>query len=115
MRLDLCVAQAINSDLDIVEALPIVTEMPIEKIEPNVRLFVQEIQGELCRAIRLGGEECLQRGDAAGLCVTCLEAGVSLPPHMLLKMCETIVALYPTKVSILNTARGPIYLVQMTV
>ena len=93
MTIDACIAHAIHSDLDIVEALPEVHDIPVEELETYVEKYVLRIQESLYNVISDQGDKYLRAKDPAGLCATCLESGVSLPPHMLLKMCQTIVNL----------------------
>src|SRR6185369_9056575 len=93
MSIDACIAHAIHSDLDIVEALPEVTEIPVEELEPFVERFVVSVQETMRHVIQSRGEKYLLSKDPAGLCATCLEAGLNLPPAMLLKMCRTIMQL----------------------
>jgi len=93
MSLDACIAHAIHSDLDIIEALPEVHDIPVEELEPYIEKYVVEVQSSLRDIIQDRGEPYLRCKDAAGLCATCLEAGILLPPAMLLKMCQTILQL----------------------
>ena len=115
MTLDACIAHAIHSDLDIVEALPEVHDLPVEDLEVYVEKYVLTIQESLYNVILNRGDKYLQSKDAAGLCATCLEAGVSLPPHMLLKMCQTIMNLSQLDAKfILDTEEGTsLYYVKM--
>jgi len=93
MSIDAAIAHAIHSDLDILEALPEVHDIPVEELEPYIERFVVQVQEALYNVIAEAGEQYLRSKDAAGLCATCLEAGVSLPPAMLLRMCQTIMQL----------------------
>ena len=93
MSIEACIAHAIRSDLDIMEALPEVQEVPVEDLEPFVERYVVQVQESLKNIILERGEPFMRSSDAAGLCATCLEAGVTLPPAMLLKMCRTIMQL----------------------
>ncbi|MDD4319115.1 MAG: hypothetical protein PHW10_02210 [Candidatus Peribacteraceae bacterium] len=93
MTIEACIAHAIRSDLDIMEALPEVTDIPVEELEPYVERYVVKVQESLRNVIAHCGEPYLRSRDAAGLCATCLEAGVSIPASMLLKMCQTILQL----------------------
>jgi hypothetical protein len=93
MTIDACIAHAIHSDLDIIEALPEVNNIPVEELELYVEKYVLRVQESLYNVIIARGERYLRSKDAAGLAATCLEAGVALPPHMLLKMCQTILNL----------------------
>src|SRR5438046_1485861 len=93
MTLDACIAHAIHSDLDILEALPEVPDIPLEQLEPYIEHYVLEIQQSLYSVITAQGEVYLRSKDAAGLCATCIDAGISLPPHLLLRMCQTILQL----------------------
>lgn len=93
MTIEACIAHAIHKDLDILEALPDVYEMPIEDLEPHIDGYIQNLQQSLVKTIKTLGEPYIKSKDAAGLCITCLRAGVSLPPEMMLKMCHTILQL----------------------
>jgi hypothetical protein len=116
MTLDACIAHAIHSDLDIVEALPEVHDLPVEDLELYVEKYVLGIQESLYNVILARGEKFIRSKDSAGLCATCLEAGVSLPPHMLLKMCQTIMNLSQLDAKfILDTEGGTsLYYVRLT-
>ena len=93
MTIDACIAHAIHSDLDILEALPEVEYVPVKELEIYVEKFVLTVQESLRNVIVHRGEKYLRSKDSAGLCATCIEAGVALPPGMLLKMCQTIMNL----------------------
>ncbi len=93
MSIEACIAHAIHKDLDIMEALPEVYDLPFEELEDHIEGYIRTLQQEMSTAIKQLGEPFLKAKDAAGLCVTCLRAGVSLPPEMLLKMCHTILQL----------------------
>ena len=93
MTIDACIAHAIHSDLDILEALPEVEYVPVEELETYVERFVLTVQESLRNVITHRGEPYLRSKDAAGLCATCIESGISIPPGMLLKMCQTIMNL----------------------
>ena len=117
MSIDACIAHAIHSDLDIVEALPEVADLPVEELESYVERFVLNVQEALYNVIADHGEPYLRSKDAAGLCATCLDAGVSLPPPMLLRMCQTIVGLLELDAKfILDTDEGKtLYYVKMAI
>ncbi len=93
MTIDACIAHAIHSDLDILEALPEVEYVPVEELETYVERFVLTVQESMRNVIVNRGDRYLRSQDAAGLCATCIECGVALPPGMLLKMCQTIMNL----------------------
>lgn len=93
MTLEACIAHAIHKDLDVLEAMPEVYELPVEELEQQIDTFIHDVQQKLVNTIKSLGEPYMKAKDAAGLCVTCLRAGVSLPPEMLLKMCHTILQL----------------------
>lgn len=93
MTIDTCIAHAIHKDLDIVEALPEIQDLPVEQLEPYVEQYVSQMHESLCNVIRDSGEKYLRSQDSAGLCAIVLESGVALPPRMLLKMCQTIIQL----------------------
>ena len=117
MTLDACIAHAIHSDLDIIEAIPEVQELAVEELEPYIERYVVEVQNSLREVIQDRGEPYLKCKDAAGLCATCLEAGVMLPPAMLLKMCQTILQLLTIDARfILDTEDGKsLYYVKLAV
>ncbi len=116
MTIDACIAHAIHSDLDIVEALPDVNAIPVEDLENYVERFVVTVQDSLYKVIAKKGDPYIRSKDAAGLCATCLESGVALPPHMLLKMCQTIMHLAQLDAKfILDTDEGKsLYYVRMS-
>lgn len=94
MNIESCIAHAINSDLDVLAAFPELEDLPIDELESTVERYVRDIQTSLQAVILRKGDQYLRAKDAAGLCATCLHAGV-LPqrPQMLLQICQTIVQL----------------------
>ncbi|MEK7590835.1 MAG: hypothetical protein AAB489_01345 [Patescibacteria group bacterium] len=117
MSIDACIAHAIHSDLDVLEALPEVHDIPVDDLEPYIERFVVNVQESLYNVIMDYGEPYLRSKDAAGLCATCLEAGISLPPGMLLRMCQTIMQLSELDAKfILDTDEGAsLYYVKMVI
>ena len=117
MSIEACIAHAINSDLDILEALPEVHDLPVEELEPYIERYVVEIQSSLRTVIQSQGEQFMLSNDAAGLCATCLESGIELPPAMLLQMCRTILQLTSVEARfILDTEDGKsLYYMKMEV
>lgn len=117
MSIETCVAHAIHKDLDIVEALPEVQDLPVEQLETYVERYVVEIQESLCLVIEAKGDSYLRSKDAAGLCAACMESGIGLPPRMLLRMCQTIIQLTTLDARfILDTPEGAsLYYVRMAV
>ncbi len=93
MSIDACIAHAIHSDLDILEVLPELKGMPVESLEPYIENYILTVQQEFRSVIVDTGDKFLRSRDAAGLCATCMEAGIGIPPKMLLKMCQTILQL----------------------
>jgi len=93
MSIDACIAHAIHSDLDILEARPELSNLPVEELEPYIERFIVQTQEEIRGVISDKGGEFIKRKDPAGLCAACLASGVGLPPGMLLKMCQTILQL----------------------
>lgn len=93
MTIETCIAHAIHKDLDIIEALPEVQELPVEQLENYVERYVLQVQESLRDVIEAKGDAFLRSKDAAGLCAACMEGGVGLPPRMLLRMCQTIIQL----------------------
>lgn len=116
MSIETCIAHAIHKDLDIVEALPEIQDIPVEQLEPYVEEYVMRIQQTMYGIIRAKGESYLRAKDAAGLCAACLDSGVSLPPRMLLRMCQTILQLSTIDAKfILDTEDGKsLYFVKLT-
>ena len=107
MTLEACIAHAIHSDLDILEALPEIHDLPVEELETYIEHYVLRIQENLYRVIKEAGEVFIKAQDAAGLCATCLDKGVTLPPTILLKMCKTILELSTVEAQfILDTEDG---------
>ncbi len=93
MTIEACIAHAIHKDLDILEAMPTVYELPMEELENQIDTYIQTLQQNLVQTIKTLGEPYIKAKDAAGLCITCLRAGVLLPPEMMMKMCQTILQL----------------------
>jgi len=93
MSIDACIAHAIHSDLDILEVLPELKGMPVESLEPYIENYILTVQQELRGVITDRGDRYLRSKDAAGLAATCMDAGIGIPPKMLLKMCQTILQL----------------------
>lgn len=117
MNLDACIAHAIHSDLDILEALPQVHDLPMEELEPFIEHYVVEVQNTLRENIQRRGEPFIRCKDSAGLCATLLQAGITIPASMLLRMCQTIMQLMELDARfILDTDDGKsLYFVKMTV
>jgi len=115
MSIETCIAHAIHKDLDILEALPEIQDIPVEQLELYVERYVTEIQQSLLKVIKVKGDPYIRSKDAAGLCATILESGVGLPPRMLLKMCQTILQLSAMEAKfILDTDAGKsLYYVKM--
>jgi hypothetical protein len=117
MTIEACIAHAIHTDLDILEALPEVRNVPLEELETYVEQYVLSVHDSLYQVITEKGEPYLRSHDAAGLCATCIEGGVELPPRLLLRMCQTILQLSELDARfILDTEEGKsLYYVKMTV
>lgn len=93
MSIDACIAHAIHADLQILDVLPELKGMPVESLEPYIENYILTVQQEMRQVIVNRGDKFLRSKDAAGLCATCMEAGIGIPPKMLLKMCQTILQL----------------------
>ena len=93
MSIDACIAHAIHSDLDILEVLPELKSMPVESLEPYIENYILTVQQDLRKVIVNRGDRFIRSKDAAGLCATCMESGIGIPPKMLLRMCQTIMQL----------------------
>lgn len=107
MTLDACIAHAIHSDLDIMEALPEVHELAVEELEPYIEQYVTKVHQAIHYAIIEEGDLYIRSKDPAGLCSTIQQAGVGLPTRMLLKMCHTIIDLLEVEAKfILDTDDG---------
>lgn len=116
MSIDACIAHAIQSDLDILEAFPEIQEIPVDELEAYIERYILTMQRALRQVIREQGEKFLRSKDAAGLCATCLEAGISLPAPMLLKMCQTIVQLTALDAKlVVDTDNATLYYVKMSI
>jgi hypothetical protein len=115
MSIETCIAHAIHKDLDIIEAIPEVQDLPVEQLESYVEHYILKVQESLCNVIEAKGDSYIRSKDAAGLCAACLESGVGLPPRMLLRMCQTIVQLTTLDARfILDTPEGKtLYYVRM--
>jgi len=117
MSIEACIAHAIHNDLDILEVLPEVHELPVEELEVYIERYVIHVQESMHRVIVNHGDPFLQARDAAGLCATCLDAGISLPAPTMLKMCQTILQLHTLDAKfILDTEDGAsLYYMKMDV
>lgn len=117
MSIEACIAHAIHKDLDIIEALPDVYELPVEQLEQHIDSYIHHLQQSMVKAIKTLGEPYIKAKDAAGLCVICLRAGVTLPPEMMLKMCQTILQLNAIEARfIADDAEGSsIYYMKLTI
>lgn len=93
MSIDACIAHAIHSDLDILEVLPELKGMPVESLEPYIENYILTVQQEMRQVIASRGDQYIRAKDAAGLCATCMDSGIGIPPKMLLRMCQTILQL----------------------
>ena len=114
MTIEACIAHAIQTDLDIIEALPEVQEIPVEELETYVERYVRNVQRSILHIIEDQGEQFLRSKDAAGLCATILERGINLPPKMLLKMCQTIIQLTTIDAELVLECEGKsLYYVKM--
>ncbi len=117
MTIEACIAHAIHKDLDIIEALPEVYDLPMEQLEQHIDNYIRKLQQDLVHTIKSLGEPYLKAKDPAGLCITCLRAGVSLPPEMLLKMCHTILQLSAIEARFIADAENgaALYYMKLTV
>lgn len=93
MSIDACIAHAIHNDLDILEALPEVHDLPMEEMENYIEQYICQVHETMRDTVVQLGDAYIRAKDAAGLCAACIEQGVHLPAHILLKMCQTIVQL----------------------
>lgn len=93
MSIDACIAHAIHNDLDILDALPEIHDLPMEDMELYIEDYVCSIHQTLRQFVIQHGDPYIRSKDAAGMCAMLLNEGVTLPAHMLLKMCQTIVQL----------------------
>jgi hypothetical protein len=117
MSIEACIAHAIHKDLDILEALPQVYEVPVEMLEDHIDTYIRNLQQTLVKAVKALGEPYIKSRDAAGLCITCLRAGVTLPPEMMLRMCQTILQLNTIDARFIadNNEGASVYYMKMTV
>lgn len=117
MNLEACIAHAIHSELDIIEALPEVQALPMEELEDYIEHYVTSIHNDIFDTVCTHGEDFIRCKDSAGLCATLQSNGVKLPPTMLLKMCQTIMELSQMDATfILDTDDGSsLYHVKMEV
>ena len=117
MTLDACIAHAIHSDLDIMEALPEVHDLSVDELEPYIEQYVTKVHQAIHYAIIEEGQGFVRAKDVAGLCATIQQAGVALPTRMLLKMCKTIIDLMEVEARfILDTDEGvSLYYMKMNI
>lgn len=115
MSIEASVAHAIHKDLDILEANPNVTKLPVSDLEGYIDTYIVELQQKLLCAVQSSGEAFVKSHDAAGLCATCLQAGVDLPAAMLLRICQTILSLTHLDARFIaeDSDGTPIYYVRM--
>jgi hypothetical protein len=62
--------RAIHKDLDIIEALPEVYDLPMEQLEEHIDNYIRNLQQDLVRTVKTHGEPYLKAKDPAGLCNT---------------------------------------------
>lgn len=117
MSIDACIAHAIHSDLDIIQALPEIYDIPVEDLEPYVEKYVVSLQDSLRGVVKEQGDRFIRARDAAGLCALCQTSGINLPSAMLMKMCQTIIKLSELDAKfILDTDSGvSLYYMKVTV
>lgn len=117
MTIEASIAHAIRNDLDVLQVLPEIQELPMNQLENYIERYIVEVQESLAQVIGKKGEPYLRSRDAAGLCATCLESGVQIPPETLLRMCRTIIQLTTLEARfILDTPQGgSLYYVKMAV
>lgn len=117
MSIEHAIANAIQNDLYVLEALPELEDLPVDDVEPYIERYVGIVQQALYSVISERGTQYLRAKDAAGLCATCLESGIGLPPRMLLKMCQTIIQLSTLDARlILDTEQGQtLYYVKLAI
>lgn len=107
MSLEAAIAHAIRNDLDIIQVMPQLNTLPIDQLQGHIEDYILDIQDALYHTITQKGEPYLRSQDAAGLCATCLEEGLHLPPKILLRMCQTIIQLNRLEAQfILDTPEG---------
>ena len=116
MSIEACIAHAIHKDLDIIEALPDVYELPMEQLETHIDAYIHNLQQSIVKAVKTLGEPYIKSKDAAGLCITCLRAGITLPPQMMLRMCQTILQLNAIEARFIadNNAGASVYYMKLT-
>ncbi len=116
MSIEACIAHAIHSDLDILEALPEVHDLPVEDLEPYIERYVSGIHSNIYKIVLENGDPFIRSKDAAGLCAVLLESGVNLPTTMLLRMCQTIMQLSTVDAKfILDTDSSSLYYMKVVV
>jgi len=115
MSIEASIAHAIRNDLDILQVLPEIHELPMEELQSYIERYIVDVQDALYKVISQKGERYLRSKDAAGLCATCLKENVGLPPEILLRMCQTIIQLNTLEAQfILDTPEGKtLYYVKM--
>jgi len=65
MSIAACIAHAIHSDLDILEVLPEVHELPVEELEPYIEHYIVTVQESLLNVITEKGDSFIRSRDAA--------------------------------------------------
>lgn len=90
MNISVCIAHAIHKELDIIEAIPTIHDVPTEQLETYVERYVLNVQSMMDKAITSNN---LENGDAESIARVCSEAKVPVPDPMLRKMAKMIVSL----------------------
>jgi len=113
MTIDCVVAQALELDLDVVEALPELQTLPIEEVESRIDDFLDRLQDGLVDAIESRGMCYLVTGDAAGLCEMLLGEALAIPLPMLLRLCRSIVSIWKGELGTSAYTCLPVYFVRL--
>lgn len=92
MDLDHCIAHAIHKDLDIIEALPEIQELPVQDLENYVENYVIRMQAFLSVEVRaaFSNNQIPKTGRELAKKIK----NSDLPPQMLINMCDTIISMH---------------------
>lgn len=90
MNIPQAVAHSIHHNLDIVGAMPDITELPVEKLEEVIEKYILDLQHTLTNAIQWYGESFLRDGKINEFARYLKDCGVDIPESQLREICRGI-------------------------
>lgn len=85
------VAIAIHEKLDVIEAMPALADIPMEKLESAVESYVDEVHQQISNAIVAEGQDFILNDNAEELRSLLMRRGIRIPSEQLLKICQSII------------------------